>query len=93
MGRGLEGTDYQGQVVPKRVLLERGKCDQKVAKSPELLRAFVCSLCRGWLFQYHFFDHANCNVFHCHISNLSFLCVCKRIFSLVVYAPRYKRIV
>ena len=29
MGTRLEGTDYQGQVVPKRVLLERGERDQR----------------------------------------------------------------
>ena len=28
MGGRLEGTNYQRQVVPKRVLLERGECDQ-----------------------------------------------------------------
>jgi len=35
MGRGLEGTHYQRQVVPKRVLLERGKRGKEVTKSPE----------------------------------------------------------
>ena len=29
MGTRLEGTNYQRQVVPKRVLLERGECDQR----------------------------------------------------------------
>lgn len=29
MGTRLEGTHYQRQVVPKRVLLERGECDQR----------------------------------------------------------------
>jgi len=29
MGKGLEGTNYQRQVVPERVLLERRECDQR----------------------------------------------------------------
>ena len=29
MGTRLEGTNYQRQVVPERVLLERGECDQR----------------------------------------------------------------
>ena len=45
MGRGLAGTDYQRQVVPKRVLLERGECDQRFVAPVMVHKLFevVCS--------------------------------------------------
>ena len=45
MGTRLEGTDYQGQVVPKRVLLERGECDQRFVAPVMVHKLFevVCS--------------------------------------------------
>ena len=45
MGTRLEGTNYQRQVVPKRVLLERGECDQRFVAPVMVHKLFevVCS--------------------------------------------------
>ena len=45
MGTRLEGTNYQRQVVPERVLLERGECDQRFVAPVMVHKLFevVCS--------------------------------------------------
>ena len=45
MGTRLERTNYQRQVVPKRVLLERGECDQRFVAPVMVHKLFevVCS--------------------------------------------------
>ena len=45
MGTRLEGTNYQRQMVPKRVLLERGECDQRFVAPVMVHKLFevVCS--------------------------------------------------
>lgn len=45
MGGRLEGTNYQRQVVYKRVLLERGECDRSFVAPIEVHKLYevVCS--------------------------------------------------
>lgn len=46
MGGRLEGTNYQRQVVPKRVLLERGECDQRFVAPVMVHKLFQVVCCK-----------------------------------------------